>query len=402
MSKVDYKALAAPFAFTDYEVAPKRELRDGGWLWFTYVQERVITARLTQCAQGWSFEVISTPALLNERLLKTTKSGALYDDAYFVVGRLHMPDGAFFDGVGQGTDPKAAATDALKRAARLAGIGRDLLGVDVQIKTASKYDQQHALSQFAAWYVRVHADDDELLETVPEVYRQGVQPRNHAKARQQAQRQQRKQKPAEPARVDVPDWTARALEWAADQGVDAKRLTLLLGEPLAKLAGRLVVAGRNEAEMTAWFETLVAAVREKRPVGRSGRTFTGDELLFLDYYATEKWPFSEQWDMRAEAGPDEPPTMARLAEAEKNWNQRWFAVLSDMGWAGKGDWDAVHALFDVESFSGTDISAWDVWQACVARTPALVDALRQDKMRKEAEQERAQAPKKPTRRKKLA
>ena len=369
---VDYKALAAPFAFTDYEVAPKRELRDRSWLWFTYVQERVITARLTQGAQGWSFEVMSTPALLDERLLKTTKSGVLYDDAYFVVGRLHMPDGAFFDGVGQGTDPKAAATDALKRAARLAGIGRDLLGVDVQIKTASKYDQPHALSQFAAWYVRVHADDDELLETVPEVYRQGIQPRNPAKARQPAQGQQRKQKPAEPARVDVPDWTARALEWGVEQGVKAVRLTMVLSEPLGAVAKRAAQAGKAEAELTEWFGKLIEAVKANRPVGRAGRVFAQEDLRTLNDFAAQRWPYQDRWNMHSVA-TDEPPTMEQLTEA-KDWNKRWFSALSDMGWR-KEDWDAVHALFDMESFSGTDISAWDVWRACMARTPAFVDEL---------------------------
>jgi len=242
---------------------------------------------------------------------------------------------------------------------------------------------------------QVNAKDDQATSA-----RKPAKSTKSANAKRKRQPAQKQQKPDAGA-FDFGAWLDRALDHAEQHGVTLARLAVLFGEPFPTVAKRLVTAGKTDAEMTTWFAELVDAVVNRRPVARNGHVYDEDEQLFLDYYAANWWPFAEQWNMHPDAEEVES-TFSELAEAVPDWNKAWFVALGKMGWNGAKDWDAVHALFDAEHFSGTDTDAYAVWHACVARTPALADALRKDKMNQTAQEQRAKETTKPTRRKKLA
>ena len=89
-----------------------------------YIDQQTVIERLDASAPGWTFSVDTVP---EDMLPAVTRGG---ETLIFVKGRLTitLPDArvVWRDGVGSGKDAKAAATDALKRAAVLYGIGREL------------------------------------------------------------------------------------------------------------------------------------------------------------------------------------------------------------------------------------------------------------------------------------
>jgi len=271
---------------------------------------------------------------------------------------------------------------------------------DNVINTVVKMAQKRAYVGAVTFAAGVSEEFTQDIEDYTEHQQHDTSKRKPANPKRKQRPAQKQQKPDAGA-FDFSAWLDRALDHAEKHDVTLLRLAALFGEPFPAVAKRLVTAGKTDAEMTTWFAELVNAVVNHRPVARSGHVYDDDELLFLDYYAANWWPFAEQWNMHPDA-EDKPPTFSELAKAMQNWNKRWFTALGKMDWDGAKDWDAVHALFNAEHFSGTDVNAYAVWQACVARTPALTDALRKDRMNQTAQEQRAKEPTKPTQRKKLA
>jgi hypothetical protein len=104
----DVKKLTAPFAFEDHEF-------NRG---FVYISEQAVCARIETVDPSWYWDL---------------KSVQIRDNAAVVVGTLTIA-GVTREGVGMdkvlenaGEAEKSAATDALKRAARLFGVGRYIL-----------------------------------------------------------------------------------------------------------------------------------------------------------------------------------------------------------------------------------------------------------------------------------
>lgn len=110
LSHDDLKALARPFAFGDHEFTRG----------YVYISEEAITARIEEVDPSWAFDILEV--------------GANRDKQVYVTARLTI------NGVGRcntgmqdviekaGEPEKGATTDALKRCARLFGVGRYLLG----------------------------------------------------------------------------------------------------------------------------------------------------------------------------------------------------------------------------------------------------------------------------------
>lgn len=138
LSTEDVKALTAPFSFEDHEFTRG----------FAYITEQAITRRLDSVDPGWQFIVLetvrdTTSASVTGRL---TVCGVSRDG----VGTQSIEYATFKDQTGErkpsldmagnpreaGEVRKGAATDALKRAARLFGIGRYILDAP-KLKMAS-------------------------------------------------------------------------------------------------------------------------------------------------------------------------------------------------------------------------------------------------------------------------
>jgi hypothetical protein len=114
----DAAKLNAPFDLDDHEF-----LRG-----FTYITELAICARLDTVDPAWTFEIKN----IIERDSAVTVHGVLTVKG---VSR----DGVGSDVIRDKNEPiKSAATDALKRAARLFGIGRSLVGLERNVK----YDER--------------------------------------------------------------------------------------------------------------------------------------------------------------------------------------------------------------------------------------------------------------------
>ncbi len=263
---------------------------------------------------------------------------------------------------------------------------------DTVINTVLKIAQKRAYVgavTFAAGISEMFTQDIEDYSEPS--YRRGQTTRKQTRAKKAQPAQKRKGAES----VNAADWTADVLERANSAGVSPVRITAVLGEPLARIANRLVAVGKTKEEMDAWFDALSAAIASAEPVGRNGRVYTQDERLVLDAFASEKWPFSEKWDL-TDVRADDAPTFKTLGEQVPAFTKKWFAVLKDLGFDRKKDWDAVHALFGAEHFSGTDVNAGAVWYACVARTPAFENALKTESARAEEKQRIAKMPIKPS------
>jgi hypothetical protein len=134
------KRLTAPFAYTDHEFNPRG---------YVYITEEAISARLDEVDPSWEFVVTDmvrdlTSATVTGRLTVggVTREGVGTQGIEYVKNG----DAAKTDAVGSpieaGEVRKGAATDAFKRAARLFGIGRYLLGAPKQ-------------TDFKAWLARL-------------------------------------------------------------------------------------------------------------------------------------------------------------------------------------------------------------------------------------------------------
>lgn len=124
----DLRALQRPFRYADHSF-----LRG-----FVYLSEEAITARLEEVDPSWTLEI------LNVR----------YEGAQAIVLARMTVCGVYRDGIGMqkvietaGEADKGAATDALKRAARLFGVGRYLLD-------APKGDGERPGRDFAEWLAK--------------------------------------------------------------------------------------------------------------------------------------------------------------------------------------------------------------------------------------------------------
>jgi hypothetical protein len=135
------KRLTAPFAYTDHEFNPRG---------YVYITEEAISARLDEVDPSWEFVVTDmvrdlTSATVTGRLTVggVTREGVGTQGIEYVKGN---DQAAKTDAVGSpieaGEVRKGAATDAFKRAARLFGIGRYLLGAPKQ-------------SDFKTWLARI-------------------------------------------------------------------------------------------------------------------------------------------------------------------------------------------------------------------------------------------------------
>jgi len=126
LTQSDIAILCKPFETSDHEFNRT----------YTYVREGAITSRIEQIDPSWSWQVLSV---------------AQRDQQCVVHGRLTI-SGVNRDGVGQATiekgsngrdaneAEKSATTDAMKRAARLFGVGRYLLDSDEFVgDKAAKY-----------------------------------------------------------------------------------------------------------------------------------------------------------------------------------------------------------------------------------------------------------------------
>ena len=160
LSPEDVKALCAPFPFEDHEFTRG----------FAYITEQAITRRLDQVDPNWQFVILET--------VRDTTSAS-------VTGRLIIAD-VSRDGVGTQTveymtaedkstgekkvsldlagNPreagevrKGAATDALKRAARLFGVGRYILDAP-KLRMASSSWTESRLDPASEKAFRAHLD----------------------------------------------------------------------------------------------------------------------------------------------------------------------------------------------------------------------------------------------------
>jgi hypothetical protein len=104
-SRDDIKAAAVPFPDGLIEQVPSGGGQADYVAWYHYTQ------RLLATVEDYGWQVVSI-----------FKAG----DEWTCHGRLTVEDGLPKDGVGLGSDPKAAASDALKRAAALWGYGLHL------------------------------------------------------------------------------------------------------------------------------------------------------------------------------------------------------------------------------------------------------------------------------------
>jgi hypothetical protein len=110
LTNEDLIALARPFRMADHEFKEK----------YVYIAEEAVTGRLDEVDPSWQFEILEV--------------GSNRDKQVFVTARLTVKDvsrcntGMQDVNNGPGEPEKGATTDALKRCARLFGIGRYLLG----------------------------------------------------------------------------------------------------------------------------------------------------------------------------------------------------------------------------------------------------------------------------------
>lgn len=114
-----------PFLYADHEFTRG----------FVYITEEAITARIEEVDPAWEFNVMTTSRADNQAVChaRLTVCGVTRDG----VGMQQVMEKA-------GEPEKGAATDALKRAARLFGIGRYLLGAP---KEGREFDQWLAQEQ---------------------------------------------------------------------------------------------------------------------------------------------------------------------------------------------------------------------------------------------------------------
>jgi hypothetical protein len=115
----DVKTLSKPFARDDHEFLGE----------FVYITEEAITQRLDEVDPSWSFELLNISISGNNAVVhaRLTILGTSREN----IGMQKIIQNA-------GEPEKGAATDALKRCARLFGVGRYLLGAP-------------AKSQFQTW-----------------------------------------------------------------------------------------------------------------------------------------------------------------------------------------------------------------------------------------------------------
>jgi hypothetical protein len=151
----DVKKLTAPFALEDHEFNPRG---------YVYISEEAISARLDEVDPSWEFVVTNmvrdlTSATVTGRLTVggVTREGVGTQGIEYVKGN---DQAAKTDAVGSpieaGEVRKGAATDAFKRAARLFGIGRYLLGAPKQ-------------SDFKTWLAKLAKGDSPAAPTEPTV-----------------------------------------------------------------------------------------------------------------------------------------------------------------------------------------------------------------------------------------
>jgi hypothetical protein len=159
------KRLTAPFAYTDHEFNPRG---------YVYISEEAISARLDEVDPSWEFVVTDmvrdlTSATVTGRLTVggITREGVGTQGIEYVKANDQT---AKTDAVGNpieaGEVRKGAATDAFKRAARLFGIGRYLLGAPKQ-------------SDFKAWLMKIGnqpAPEPPRQRPVPSVERDAPEP----------------------------------------------------------------------------------------------------------------------------------------------------------------------------------------------------------------------------------
>ncbi len=111
----DVKALARPFAFADHEF-----LRG-----YCYIAEEAVTRRLDEIDPAWDFQIHSIAH--RDKQLVVTASLTVKGVTRAGVGMQVIEYMKEKPGVEVGEAEKGAATDALKRCARLFGIGRYIL-----------------------------------------------------------------------------------------------------------------------------------------------------------------------------------------------------------------------------------------------------------------------------------
>ncbi len=111
MKSEDLKILRAPFSKENLGVKVQSFSKDRTRAMLVlYLQHTDVQARLEEVDPAWSFEVVHEE-----------RSG----DTVYIRGRLTLK-GVSRENVGEGSDPKSAHSDALKRCAMLFGVGRYL------------------------------------------------------------------------------------------------------------------------------------------------------------------------------------------------------------------------------------------------------------------------------------
>lgn len=131
----DLKALQKPFARKDHSFLPKGNDK------FAYIDEEAIGPRLDEVDPAWAFEILT---------IGQNREKQLYVSARLTVKGVSRCNVGMQDVQSVGEPEKGATTDALKRCARLFGIGRYLLSAP---KTSGAEFDKWLAEQQKAWGV---------------------------------------------------------------------------------------------------------------------------------------------------------------------------------------------------------------------------------------------------------
>jgi hypothetical protein len=148
LSKEDLKILKAPFPRERLGVKVQTFNRERNRaLLVLYLQHTEVQDRLEEVDPAWNMEV-----------LKEDKTG----DTYYVRMRLTLK-GVSRENVGEGNDPKAAYSDALKRCAMFFGVGRYLYD-----SAKSWVDYQESRDRYRRWTIDDFEHADKTVSKTPD------------------------------------------------------------------------------------------------------------------------------------------------------------------------------------------------------------------------------------------
>jgi len=140
------------------KVKPGSKSKEKPWIQLIlYVQHNDVADRIEEVDQNWTFRK------LQEEKLQFVKYNGEAEDVYYVHGELTIC-GVTRQNVGEGSEPKGAYSDCLKRCAMLFGIGRYLYDEE---RVWAPYDETK--DRFKKWTVDEYFELKERFQKKPAI-----------------------------------------------------------------------------------------------------------------------------------------------------------------------------------------------------------------------------------------